>query len=56
MLVRERLALRVSAAFQHDGFERKPSGLDTLRYNGMVRYQPFKSTTVNASYLFVATR
>jgi len=52
VLLKDRLALRVSSAFQHDGFERKPSGLDTLRYNGMVKYQPFKSTTVSASYSY----
>ena len=52
VILKDRLALRVSSAFQHDGFERKPSGLDTLRYNGMVKYQPFKSTTVSASYSY----
>ena len=29
---------------------RKPSGTDTLRYNGMVKLQPFPNTTVTASY------
>lgn len=52
VLVNNVLALRVSAAFQHDGFERKPSGTDTLRYNGMVRFQPFRTTTINASYSY----
>jgi outer membrane receptor protein involved in Fe transport len=50
VLWRNRLAVRVNSAFQHDGYERKPSGTDTLRYNGMVKYQPFPWTTVTASY------
>ncbi len=52
VLLKNRLAFRVSGAFQHDGYERKPSGTDTVRYNGMVRFQPFKSTTINASYSY----
>lgn len=44
------LAVRGSAVFQHDGFERKPSGTDTRRYNAMVKFQPFKNTTVRAGY------
>ncbi|HYD84784.1 MAG TPA: TonB-dependent receptor plug domain-containing protein, partial [Opitutus sp.] len=44
------LAVRGSAVFQRDGFERKPSGTDTRRYNGMVKFQPFKSTTLRAGY------
>ncbi len=52
VLLKNRLAFRVSGAFQHDAYERKPSGTDTVRYNGMVRFQPFKWTTVNASYSY----
>lgn len=44
------LAVRGSAVQQHEGFVRKPSGLDTVRLNGMVKYQPFRSTNVTASY------
>ncbi len=51
-LIKDQLALRFSTLRQREGFERKPSGLDTMRYNGMVRYQPFKNTTINASYLY----
>lgn len=36
--------------YQHDGFLRKPSGFDSKRFNAMVRYKPFKSTSVRASY------
>ena len=50
ILLKNKLALRVNGAFQHDGFVRKPSGVNSVRYNGMVRYQPFKRTTVTASF------
>ena len=43
------LAVRGSAVFQHDGFVRKPSGTDTQRFNAMVKYQPFKYTTLTVS-------
>src|SRR5687767_8556894 len=39
VLWKNRLALRVSGAFQHDAYERKPSGTDTVRYNGMMKFQ-----------------
>jgi hypothetical protein len=44
------LALRVNGSFQHDAYVRKPSGQNTIRYNGMVKFQPFKKTSINASY------
>ena len=43
------LALRTSAAYQHDAFKQKPSGTETVRLNGMLKYRPFKSTTLSAS-------
>lgn len=46
------LAVRGSAVYQHDGYVRKPSGTDTTRLNGMVRYQPFKYTTLTASHSY----
>ena len=49
VLVKNKLALRVSGAFQHDGYLRKPSGTDTVRYNAMLKFQPFKYTTITAS-------
>jgi outer membrane receptor protein involved in Fe transport len=52
VILKDRLALRVSTAFQHDAYTRKPSGLDTLRYNAMVKYQPFRSTTLNLSHSY----
>jgi hypothetical protein len=44
------LSFRATGSFQHDGFIRKPSGVNTVRYSGMVKYQPFKKTTIAASY------
>jgi outer membrane receptor for ferric coprogen and ferric-rhodotorulic acid len=44
------LSLRGSAVYQHDGYHLKPSGTDTVRLNGMVKFQPFKSTTLSASF------
>ncbi|MBI5692554.1 MAG: TonB-dependent receptor [Verrucomicrobia bacterium] len=44
------LAVRVSGSFQHDAFIRKPSGVNTVRYNGMVKYRPFPKTTITGSY------
>ena len=49
VLIKGKLAIRGSGAFQHDGFVRKPSGVDTERYNGMIKYQPFKHTTLSGS-------
>jgi outer membrane receptor for ferric coprogen and ferric-rhodotorulic acid len=52
VVLKNKLALRFSTLDQEEGFVRKPSGMETRRYNGMVRYQPFKNTTINASYLY----
>ena len=52
VLLKNQLALRVSGAFQHDGYVRKPSGAESLRTNAMVKFQPFKWTTVNATYSY----
>src|SRR5688572_16031107 len=50
VLLRDKLSLRGSAVYQHDGFDLKPSGLDTVRLNGMVRYRPFRKTMISGSY------
>lgn len=52
VLLKDLLAFRVSSAFQRDAYERKPSGTETMRYNGMVKFQPFKSTVLSASYSY----
>ncbi|HVS51086.1 MAG TPA: TonB-dependent receptor plug domain-containing protein [Opitutaceae bacterium] len=49
-IYRDKLAVRVSSVYQHDAYRQKPSGATTHRYNIMVRAQPFKNTTVRASY------
>lgn len=50
-LLEHKAAIRVSAVRQHDAFQRKPSGFDQKRFNVFVRVQPFKNTSVKASYL-----
>jgi hypothetical protein len=50
VLLKDQLAVRVGGVFQHEGFVRKPSGVNTVRYNGMIKFQPFKGTTLSASY------
>ena len=52
VLWRNRLALRVGGTRQHDGYNLKPSGTDTSRLNTMVRYQPFRRTTLTASHFY----
>ncbi len=49
-LIRGKLAARVSAVYQHDEDRQKPSGLNTRRLNAMIRAQPFKYTTLRASF------
>lgn len=49
-IFKDRLAVRGSAVYQHTGYVRKPSGTDTVRLNGMVKYRPFKPTTLTASF------
>jgi hypothetical protein len=49
VLLKDKLAIRASAVNQEDAFERKPSGVRTERYNGMIKYQPFKYTTITGS-------
>jgi len=48
VLLPNKLAIRVSGVFQHDAFTREPSGVDTERYKAMVKYRPFKNTTITA--------
>ncbi len=52
VLLKGKLAIRASQVYQHEGFTRKPSGVDTERYNGMIKYQPFKNTTITGSYSY----
>jgi len=50
VLWKNKLAIRGSAVYQHDGFVREPSGVDSVRLNAMLRYRPFKHTTFTGSY------
>ena len=50
-LLKNKLAIRVSASSQHDDFVRKPTGVETKRYNVALKIQPFKNTSINAVYL-----
>ena len=52
VLMKNKLAVRGSAVYHHEGFDRKPSGTDTTRLNAMVNYRPFKYTKLNASYAY----
>lgn len=45
------IAIRASAVEQHESFVRKPSGVETRRYNAMIKVQPFKYTTISALYM-----
>lgn len=49
-IVSGKLALRVSAVYQHDEDYQKPSGYDSRRFNAMLRFQPFKNTTLRGSF------
>ncbi|ACB77551.1 TonB-denpendent receptor [Opitutus terrae] len=52
VIIKDKLAVRFQQVFQHEAFQRKPSGVDTERYNGMIKYQPFKNTTLSGSYFY----
>jgi hypothetical protein len=50
MLLRNKLSVRASAAYQHTGFIREPSGENGRRLSFQAKFQPFKNTTVSASW------
>ena len=52
VILKDKLSVRFQQVFQHEGFTRKPSGVDTERYNGMIKFQPFKNTTISGSYFY----
>ena len=49
VLIPKVLAVRGSVSYHHDAFKLKPSGVDTVRLNGMAKYRPFKNTTLSGS-------
>ncbi len=52
VLIPGELGVRVSGVFQHDGYKLKPSGVNEVRYNAMVKFRPFKSTTISAGIYY----
>lgn len=50
VLVPGKLAFRASGSWQRDEFIRKPSGVNTDRYNLMLKWQPYRNTTVKGAY------
>ncbi len=52
VLLRNKLAIRVSGVFQHTGYVLKPSGINTERYNAMIKYRPFKGTTISGAVYY----
>ena len=49
-VIGDKLAMRASYAYQHTAFVRKPSGEDARRLSFQLKYQPFKNTTLAASW------
>ena len=52
VLFKDRLALRVSQVLQNTDYNLQPSGVKAERYNAMVKYRPFKGTTISATYQY----
>jgi hypothetical protein len=46
------LAVRGSVVNQHDAFTRRPAGIDSHRYSVMVKYRPFKLTTLSGGWSY----
>jgi DeoR/GlpR family transcriptional regulator of sugar metabolism/outer membrane receptor for ferric coprogen and ferric-rhodotorulic acid len=52
VLQQDKLAIRLSQVFQRSEYNRQPSGVKAERYNGMVKYRPFPSTSISASHQY----
>ena len=52
VLVPDKLALRISQVLQNTEYNLQPSGVKAERYNAMVKYRPFKATTLSATYQY----
>jgi hypothetical protein len=50
VLIKNKLSVRASYAYQHTGFIRKPAEENARRLSFQVKAQPFKNTTLSASY------
>jgi hypothetical protein len=49
-LVKDKLAVRASYAYQHTAFERKPSGEDARRLSLQMKARPWQNTTLSVSW------
>lgn len=49
-IIKGKLGVRLNGVYQHDEYRQKPSGFETRRFNAMVRYQPFKDTSIRGSF------
>jgi hypothetical protein len=49
-LIKDRLALRASYAYQHTAFQRKPAGEDSRRLSMQLKFRPYENTTVSFSW------
>ena len=49
-IIKGKLAFRISEVTSHDAYNEKPSGGTTHRLNLMVKAQPFKNTSIRASF------
>lgn len=52
VLLKDKLAVRVSQVFQRTEFNRQPSGVKAERYNGMIKYRPHRNTTLSGTYQY----
>jgi len=52
VLIKDKLAFRVSQVLQKTEFDLQPAGVKQERYLGMVKYRPFKNTTISGSYQY----
>ncbi len=52
VLIKDQLAIRVSGVKEYTGFDLKPSGVDSKRFNAMLAFKPFKKTMLRASYQY----
>ncbi len=52
VLLKDKLALRVSQVMQKTGYNLQPAGIQAERYNAMVKYRPFRNTTISATYQY----
>jgi outer membrane receptor protein involved in Fe transport len=52
VLLQNKLALRFSQVLQNTEFNLQPAGVKAERYNAMVKFRPYKGTTISATYQY----